>query len=149
MTIERGRSSAKRASFRCLNLAWTLLAFACAGDDLGPTTPPGATSEGKSGSATSTVTPAPVFTSVSITPATASVVVGLTTQLTASAQDQNGAAPHGGSDVHVSVGRPDDRQGQQHRARDRGGRGDDPHLCHRNHRAGDEVGERACHSRSG
>src|SRR6476469_1657675 len=74
MTIERGTSNPKRASFRWLKLAWTMLALACGGNDLGPTTPPGATNEGKSGSATSAGAPAPVFTSVSITPATASVV---------------------------------------------------------------------------
>jgi len=103
MTIERGISRPKRASFRWLNLAWTMLALACGGNDLGPTTPPGATSEGKSGSATSTVTPAPVFTSVSITPATASVVAGLTTQLTASAPEQNGAPMAGATFTYRSA----------------------------------------------
>ena len=156
MTIESGISSPNRASFRWLNLAWTLLILACGGNDLGPPPPVAtvsvtpasatlaedetqqltattlsgrgtvltgravtwsssdlstvtvaatgqitgvaagtavvsATSEGKSGSAAITVTFTPVLTSVSITPATASVVAGLTTQLTATAVDQNGA----------------------------------------------------------
>lgn len=156
MTIERGISSPKRASFRWLNLAWTLLALACGGNDLGPPPPVAtvtvtpardflavdeahqltattlsergtvltgrdvtwsssdlsivtvtatgqitgvaagtalvsATSEGKSGSAAITVTFVPVLTSLSLTPATSSVLVGRTTQITAIAQDQKGA----------------------------------------------------------
>src|SRR6478672_7236299 len=62
MTIERGTSNPKRASFRCLNLACTLLAFACGGNDLAP--------------------PPPVAT-VSVTPASATLAEDETQQLTA------------------------------------------------------------------
>ena len=50
-----------------------------------------ATSEGRAGNATITVTPGPVA-SVTVTPATASLVIGGTQQLTASARDATGAA---------------------------------------------------------
>jgi len=50
-----------------------------------------ATSEGRFGSATITVTPAPVA-AVTISPATASLVLGGTQQLTANARDASGAA---------------------------------------------------------
>ena len=153
MTIERGKSNPKRASFRRLHLAATVLFFAC--NDLGPPPPVAtvsvtparafiaedetqqltattlsgrgavltgravtwassdpstvtvtatgqitgvaagtavvsATSEGKSGSAAITVTFVPVLTSLSVTPAAPTVYVGLTTQITATAQDQKG-----------------------------------------------------------
>src|SRR6478736_4231837 len=48
MTIERGTSNPNRASFRCLNLACTLLALACGGNDVGPTSPPTVTGVGSS-----------------------------------------------------------------------------------------------------
>ena len=102
MTIGKGRSDRQRASVRCLILASTLLALACGGNDVGPTTPPGPTSEGKSGSATITAT-APVFTSVSITPAASTVYVGRTTQLTATAVDQNGAPMAGATFTYRSA----------------------------------------------
>ncbi len=44
------------------------------------------------GSSSTTTGPTPVFTSVSVTPATPTVSVGGTTTLTAAAKDQNGAA---------------------------------------------------------
>ena len=91
------------ASIRCLTVASTVLTFACGGNDVGPTTPPGPTSEGKSGSATITVTPAPVFTSVSLTPAGPTVYVGRTTQLTATAVDQNGAPMAGATFTYRSA----------------------------------------------
>jgi uncharacterized protein YjdB len=63
----------------------------------------GAVTQSASVLVTVTVTPAPVFTSMSITPATPSVVAGLTTQLTASAQDQNGAPMAGATFTYRSA----------------------------------------------
>jgi uncharacterized protein YjdB len=96
---------------------------------------------------TRAVTPAPVFTSVSITPATPSVVAGLTTQLTASARDQNGAPMAGATFTYRSADLTIARVSSTGLVTGVAVGGADPYLCHRNHRGGDEVGERACHSR--
>jgi uncharacterized protein YjdB len=61
-----------------------------------------ATSEGKSGSATITVTFTPVLTSLSLTPPTPTVFVGLTTQITAIAQDQKGGNMAGATFTYQS-----------------------------------------------
>src|SRR5213079_104922 len=63
-----------------------------------------ATSEGKSGTSTITVTPVPVA-SVEVTPATASVQAGQTVQLTATPKDANGA-PLSGRTVTWSSSNP-------------------------------------------
>jgi len=61
-----------------------------------------AASEGKSGGAAITVTFTPVLTSLSLTPATSSVFVGRTTQITATAQDQKGGNITGATFTYAS-----------------------------------------------